>query len=254
MGTKSGIEKPLHFGLIGENLAHSFSEKYFAKKFESMNLSEHTYKNFEFQNESELAMFLLDDVFKLNGFNVTIPYKESIIPYLDELHETAISVNAVNTVKIIGDKLKGYNTDIYGFLKAFESLIKTSYKKAIILGTGGASKSVAFALESKGISVSFVSRSSINKEMFSYKELTQEVIETHQIIINCTPVGTFPNINDYPDIPYKFINANHLVLDLIYNPAQTSFLKKAEEKGAQTNNGLQMLEFQAEKAWEIWNT
>lgn len=251
---KNSVIKPLHLGLIGKNLAHSFSEKYFAKKFESMSLSNHSYINFEFEYERDLALFLLDDVFQLNGFNVTIPYKESIISYLDKLHETAISVNAVNTVKIINNKLMGYNTDVYGFLQAFESLIKTTYKKALILGTGGASKSVAFALESKGISVSFVSRSPKIKEMFSYKDLTQEVIETHQIIINCTPIGTFPNINDSPNIPYKYINANHLVLDLIYNPTQTSFLKKAKEKGAQTKNGLQMLEFQADKAWEIWNS
>ena len=254
MGKKSGIRKPLHLGLIGQDLGYSFSKKYFARKFESMGLSDHSYNNFEFQNETELALFLLDDVFKLNGFNVTIPYKECIIPYLDELHETAIPVNAVNTVKIINNKLMGYNTDVYGFLQAYKSLFKPTHRKALILGTGGASKSVAFALESMGIGVSFVSRNSTIKEVFSYNGLTQNLIDTHQIIINCTPVGTFPNIKDYPNIPYQYINASHLVLDLIYNPRETPFLIKAKANGALTKNGLQMLEFQADIAWEIWNS
>jgi len=252
MGAKESLVKQRHFGLIGQHLAHSFSKDYFAKKFESFGLQQCSYNNFEFENVHELAAFLLDDVYKLDGFNVTIPYKESIIPYLDSLHETAASVQAVNTVMIKDDRLIGYNTDIYGFLQAFSKAIKPTHKKALLLGTGGASKSVAFAMKSLGIEVTYVSRNPIKSKVIAYADISSEMMLSHQIIINCTPVGTFPNTTDYPNIPYQYISKSHLVLDLIYNPKQTVFLKKAKEQGAQTKNGLAMLQFQAEKSWEIW--
>lgn len=244
----------MKLGLVGKYLSHSFSKEYFTKKFESLDIHVNTYTNFEFQHESDLALFLLDDAFKLDGFNVTIPYKEVIIPYLDILHDSAKSVQAVNTVVIFNEELIGYNTDVYGFLEAYKSLIKETHKKALVLGTGGASKSVAYALESIGIVTTFVSRSPGNKSILQYGTITREVMESHQIIINCTPVGTYPNHDVHPNIPYHFIDEKHLVLDLIYNPEQTIFLKYAEERGAFVKNGLAMLEFQAEKSWEIWNS
>jgi len=254
MGTNSDMIKPMKLGLVGKDLAHSFSKNYFSKKFENLDLSTYSYSNFEFPHESDLALFLLDAVFQLHGFNVTIPYKETIIPYLDSLHESAKNVQAVNMVSVINGELIGYNTDIYGFLQAFKPLLKTSHKKALLLGTGGASKSVAYALETVGIAATFVSRNPKKTTVLQYEALSKKLITTHQIIINCTPVGTYPNIDEYPNIPYQYINEKHLVLDLIYNPEQTEFLKKAQENGAIVNNGLLMLEFQAEKAWEIWNS
>jgi len=254
MGAKTVINTPKHYGLIGKKLAHSFSKGYFAEKFSALELSNYSYDDFEFQDESELADFLLDTVYKLDGFNVTIPYKEIIIPYLDELHEIADSVQVVNAVKIVNNKLIGYNTDIYGFIQAFRSDVKKSQKNALLLGTGGASKSVAFALESLGITVTFVSRNSEKAGVLSYSDIDCETMQSHQIIVNCTPVGTFPNSDEYPNIPYKYLTENHTVMDLIYNPTETLFLIKAKEKGARTKNGLSMLQFQADKAWEIWNS
>lgn len=254
MGAKTIIDTPKHFGLIGKHLSHSFSKSYFAEKFNALKLTNYSYVDFEFQDESELADFLLDAVYKLDGFNVTIPYKECIIPYLDELHEIADSVQVVNTVKIVNNKLIGYNTDIYGFLQAYSSCLHSAQKKALLLGTGGASKSVAFALQSLGLTVTFVSRNSVQTGVLSYSEINNETIQSHQIVVNCTPVGTFPNTDEYPNIPYEYLTKNHTVLDLIYNPTETLFLNKAKEKGATTKNGLLMLQFQADKAWEIWNT
>ena len=243
-----------YFGLIGKNLAHSFSKKYFEEKFKTLDLLGYSYDNFEFEDEAELAHFLLDSVFKLDGFNVTIPYKERIISYLDELDETALAVNAVNTVVVRNKKLLGRNTDVYGFLKAFKKAIGANHKKALLLGTGGASKSVAFALKSLGIEVTFVSRKPNIFEAISYEEIDKDLMISNQIIINCTPVGTFPKNQESPEIPYHYISESHIIIDLVYNPIQTLFMKKAAAHGAKTQNGLLMLQFQAEKAWEIWNS
>jgi shikimate dehydrogenase len=191
----------------------------------------------------------------LKGLNVTIPYKEEVIPYLDKLDERALDIGAVNTIKITkNNKLIGYNTDYYGFKKALEPLLKNKKTSAFILGTGGASKAVKYALKMLGISFKIVSRQTAQEEYLSYKELTKTIIESHKIIINCTPLGTFPEVKLYPNIPYHFITSSHILFDLIYNPSETEFLKKGKKQGAITSNGLKMLELQAEKSWEIWNS
>ncbi len=254
MGTKKSIKTAKHFGLMGRNLIHSFSKKYFEEKFKTLGLLDYSYNNFEFEDEAELAHFLLDSVYKLNGFNVTIPYKERIIPYLDELDDTALDVEAVNTVVVKNKKLLGSNTDVYGFLKAYKKTIGTKNKTALILGTGGASKSVVFALKSLGIEVTLVSRKPNNSGAILYEEIDKDLMLSNQIIINCTPVGTFPKNQECPEIPYHHISESHIIIDLVYNPIQTLFMKKAVARGAKTQNGLLMLQFQAEKAWEIWNS
>ncbi len=254
MGAETHIKTTRHFGLIGKDLAHSFSQDYFAKRFNDLGLTHYSYSNFEFKDESELAHFLLDSVYGLDGLNVTIPYKETIIPYLDKLHESAESVQAVNTVKIEKGLLVGFNTDVYGFHNAFNSHFNATQKKALLLGTGGASKSVAFALSSLGIKVSFVSRNPNEKDILSYNDIDKEMMMSYQILVNCSPLGTFPKTKDCPNIPYEYLNAQHTVLDLIYNPAETLFLKRAKEQGAKVQNGFSMLQHQAEKAWMIWNS
>jgi shikimate dehydrogenase len=253
MGTTSNIKKPNHFGLIGKTLSHSFSRSYFLDKFKDLELEGYSYKNFEFETEADLAHFLLDEAFCLQGFNVTIPYKEIIIPYLDELHVTANSIQAVNTVLVKKNKLIGYNTDVYGFMESIKPMLATQHKQALILGTGGASKAVTHVLENFGIKVKFVSRNPKDSMMLNYQNLDEKLIKSHEVIINCTPLGTSPEINEYPDIPYHFLTKSHLVFDLIYNPKETLFLEKAKKQGASIQNGLKMLELQAEKSWEIWN-
>ena len=244
-------KKSKQFGLIGKNISYSFSQKYFSNKFIREELSNCTYKNFDLKSIEEFS-----DIFKANpnikGLNVTIPYKEAIFPHLDKLNSKAKRIGAVNTIRVTKKgKLKGYNTDEYGFRKSLAQHLKKHHKKALILGTGGASKAIAFALKKLHIQYQFVSRGTNGS--YNYDSLTSEIIATHHLIINCTPLGTFPNINDCPDIPYKAITNQHLLYDLIYNPEETTFLKKGKDQGATTVNGLRMLELQAEKAWEIWN-
>lgn len=240
------------FGLIGKNIDYSFSKKYFSQKFERENLP-HSYENFDIQS---IAYFqnIISETPNLKGLNVTIPYKEEIIPLLDNLDEDAKEIGAVNTIKISDDKkLTGYNTDHFGFRKSLESFLPLQQKTALILGTGGASKAVAYALEKLGFQFQFVSRNeSLN--MLQYSSLNQTIIESHLLLINCTPVGTFPNIADCPPIPYHFLTENHVLFDLIYNPAETEFLKQGKANSAKITNGLKMLEMQADKAWEIWNS
>lgn len=241
------------FGLIGRNIAYSFSVGYFSEKFRKEGILGSSYENFDLQDISEFPK-LIQSKPNLRGLNVTIPYKEQVIPYLDELHETATEIGAVNTIKITSEgKWIGYNTDYYGFQKSIEPLLKPAHKQALILGTGGASKAVAYALKKMNISYLFVSRKSIENGLM-YEQLTKHIIENHQIIINSTPLGTFPNVENKPDFPYQFLTPNHLLYDLIYNPAETVFLKMGKEKGATTCNGQNMLNLQAEKAWEIWNS
>lgn len=240
------------FGLIGKNIDYSFSRSYFKNKFETNNL-EHEYVNFDIPTIEDFPK-IIETNSDLNGFNVTIPYKESIIPYLDKLNKKAKKIGAVNTIKFSKKgKLIGYNTDFYGFKKSLKKKLKPHHKKALILGTGGASKAIAYALETLDIPFKFVSRQKKGDNSFSYEELSGSVISEYQIIINCTPLGTFPNVNECPNIPYNHLNSNHLLFDLIYNPSETLFLKKGKEKGAKTLNGLKMLEYQAEKSWRIWN-
>jgi shikimate dehydrogenase len=242
------------FGLVGKNISYSFSKKYFTEKFEKLNLKNYKYVNFDIPEIEEFPFLLYHREEEFRGLNVTIPYKQSIIKYLDDLSENAKAIGAVNTIKITHDnELIGYNTDIYGFTNSIKPLLNIESKKALILGTGGASKAIAFSLKKMGIDFKFVSRSKSGNVLL-YNELDEKILENHQIIINCTPVGTFPNINEKPQIPYSFITKNHIAFDLIYNPEETAFLKAAKKQGAKIKNGLEMLQLQAEKSWEIWNS
>lgn len=240
------------FGLLGKNISYSFSKSYFEEKFAILDLP-HTYDNFDLVSISEFPSILKNNP-DLVGLNVTIPYKEQIIPFLDEISEKAMDIGAVNTIAISkSGHLKGYNTDYYGFKKSIEPLLKPHHKNALILGTGGASKAIAYTLKELNIHFDFVSRTPNDKSKFNYNDLTESTISSHPIIINCTPVGTYPKVNECPNIPYDGISKNHLLYDLIYNPLQTKFLICGELKGAVICNGLEMLELQAEKAWEIWD-
>jgi shikimate dehydrogenase len=240
------------FGLIGKNISYSFSKAYFNAKFTSLNLKDHSYENFDLVHIEEFPA-LINNHKTLKGLNVTIPYKEAIIPYLNSLSKKATLVGAVNTIKFTKNGLKGYNTDVYGFKKSIQPFIKESHKKALILGTGGASKAVAFVLNELGISYKYVSRNPSGNQI-DYKGLNREIIGSHTLLINCTPLGTFPDIEARPNIPYEFITSDHFLFDLIYNPEKTAFLLSGERKGATICNGLKMLELQAEKAWQIWNS
>jgi shikimate dehydrogenase len=239
------------FGLVGKNISYSFSKGYFGEKFEKLNLEDYYYDNLDFQNIEDFPDFIKQNP-TISGLNVTIPYKEAIIPFLDKLSKRATEIGAVNTIKITkSGKLKGFNTDYIGFQKSIEPLLNVNHKKALILGTGGASKAVAYALKQLEIPYLFVSRNDIG-DAIGYNQINEKTFEEFQIIINCTPVGTFPNTNTFPEIPYEYLTTNHLAFDLIYNPAETLFLKKAKEQGAIVKNGLEMLTLQAEKSWDIW--
>ena len=242
------------FGLIGHPLTHSFSKQYFENKFEKENIVDCSYNLYDIKNIS-----LYKNVFEtpnLIGLNVTIPYKESIIDLLDELDEVAKNIGAVNTIKFNSNtkKTKGYNTDYFGFKNSLKPFLENIHERALILGTGGASKAVAYVLKELNINCLFVSRTPEKGNEIGYNDINEYVIKHHQIIINTTPLGTYPNINDFPNIPYELLTANHLLYDLVYNPEETMFLRKGKEKGAKIINGLQMLKLQAEKSWEIWNS
>ncbi|RTY92371.1 shikimate dehydrogenase [Flavobacterium sp. GT3R68] len=240
------------YGLVGKNISYSFSKDYFSKKFEDNDLTDYSYENFDIQHINEFPEILKNNL-NLKGLNVTIPYKESIIPFLDTLSNKASKIGAINTIKFNKKgKLKGYNTDCFGFQKSLQPLLQPHHKKALILGTGGASKAVAFALEQMGILYTFVSREATENSI-DYNRINATTFDNYQIIINCTPLGTSPNITECPDIPYDYFTAGHIAFDLIYNPSETLFLQKAKSSGAITKNGHEMLIFQAEKAWKIWN-
>lgn len=248
-----GIEEKSNlFGLLGKNIAYSFSRGYFGEKFKELDLNDYSYVNFDLQDINELSKVIIEKKNSLRGFNVTIPYKEEVIPFLDKIDKKAAAIGAVNTVKVSKNgKLKGYNTDYFGFKNSLRPFLGKEHKKALILGTGGASKAVDFALKSLDITPTFVSRKT-SDNVITYQDLNEEVIKENLVIVNCTPLGTHPNVDQAPDIPYDFIGESHILYDLIYNPSKTLFLQKGESKGAQIKNGLEMLELQAEKAWEIW--
>ena len=240
-------------GLLGRNISYSFSKAYFKNKFEDENIKDTTYENFDIEN-IDLLPSIIKNTKELKGLNVTIPYKEVVIPYLNKVNKKAKAIGAVNTIKITKKgKLIGYNTDCYGFKKSLQPFVKSNHKKALILGTGGASKAIAFSLKKMGISYKYVSRNLSKNVAYTYDTLSETDIKNYQIIINCTPLGTFPNVNDCPNIPYNAINSNHILFDLIYNPEETTFLKQGKKNQATTINGLNMLKLQAEKAWSIWN-
>ncbi len=261
----------MQFGLIGFPLKNSFSKDYFTRKFIEYNLTQYSYNNFAIEDINELKNVLANNP-NLKGFNVTTPHKENIIPLLNGLDESAQNVGAVNCVKIeqpityqslphsqaVSLQLIGYNTDIYGFELSLKNTIlnnKKTVKNALILGTGGAAKAVAFVLHKMGIEYIFVSR---NQKAYplslSANTLTNKIIQHHTLIVNCTPIGMYPSVNYAPAIPYQYITNANICFDLIYLPHETLFLKQAKERGAAIKNGFEMLQLQAEKSWNIWNS
>ena len=244
------------YGLIGYPLKHSFSIGYFNEKFQAENIDAE-YVNFEIPRIEDF-MEVISENPNLCGLNVTIPYKEQVIPYLDELDRDTAKIGAVNVIKIIRQakgkiKLVGYNSDIIGFTQSIEPLLQPNHKEALILGTGGASKAVFHGLENLGVKSTFVSRTKKSDDVLTYQELTPEIMSAHTIIVNCTPVGMYPKVDFCPNIPYEFLTPDHLLYDLLYNPNETLFMKKGKQQGATVKNGLEMLLLQAFAAWEIWN-
>lgn len=237
------------YGLLGQSLGYSFSKSFFEEYF-TKNAIEANYSNFEIQNLASL-----EEVFQknLSGLNVTIPYKESIIPFLDELSPEARDIGAVNVVKFLSGKKIGYNTDAYGFQQSIKPFLTNKHERALILGTGGASKAVAYIFKSIGMDVIYCSRKPKSNNEFSYLAINEHMLNACKVIVNCTPLGTFPNTEEMVDFPFEWLTSDHLVVDLIYNPSKTKFLLKAEETGAAILNGESMLKEQALKAWEIWN-
>ena len=235
------------FGLIGKTLSHSFSEVYFNEKFLKEDISDAEYKNFELNNISEFTDLI--SKMKLSGLNVTIPYKESVIPFLDELTPQAKAIGAVNTIQFKDNKLIGHNTDTIGFSQSIYPFLNER-NKALILGNGGASKAIQYALKTLNIEYKIVSR----KSSFDYSDISSKTIGYYDIIINTTPLGTYPKIADFPQIPYKELNENHLLFDVIYNPRESAFLRFGKTKNCSIKNGLGMLEIQAESSWNIWNS
>jgi len=237
-----------HFGIIGYPLMHSFSAKFFNEKFATEKI------------DAEYSLYPLDKdewmkgervkelLSSLDGFNVTLPYKQAVIPFLDRLDETAQAIGAVNVVH----RRIGYNTDCLGFIDSMRPLIRPNDRYALVLGTGGASKAVCFGLKKLGITPTLVSRTP-KEGMLGYNDLTPDVMQRHTIIVNCTPLGMHPEVNQCPDIPYERISAQHLLYDCIYNPEMTLFLSKGQAQGAATKNGMDMLFGQAKAAWKIWN-
>ena len=245
---KSNIKR---YGLIGKNIEYSFSRGYFKKKFETENLHDCIYTNFDLNQIKELKNVLsLKNIF---GLNVTTPYKRKVIHYLDRLSPAAEKVNAVNTIKFHKDgTTSGHNTDVYGFEKSLLEIINKLPKKALILGTGGASSAVAYVMKKLKIEFSYISRRG-GENTTIYTDVDEITINEHKLIINASPVGTFPNIYNAPDLPYQFLTKNHILYDLIYNPTETRFLREGKTRGSKILNGQKMLEYQAEKSWEIWN-
>ena len=241
------------YGLIGNPLSHSFSQKYFTEKFVRESVHNCIYLNFE-TPELKQEILNLRSNFDLCGFNVTIPYKSQIILFLDEVAKECNEIGACNCVKVEHKKWTGYNTDITGFEKTFSPHLKGNHKKALVLGTGGSSKAVAYVLDKLGIDYKFVSRRiSGNQNVMNYSDVTQSVMNEFSIVINTTPAGMYPNVHVSPELPYQFVSPKHYFFDLVYNPVKTLFLSKAEKRGALIENGGQMLIIQAEKSWEIWN-
>lgn len=238
------------FGLIGYPLSHSFSKSFFDKKFDRENILDAEYQNYPLEKIEDFPA-LIENIKDLKGLNVTTPYKESIIPYLTELDDTAKEIGAVNTIKFTDGKLIGYNTDAWGFAKSLLGLVHPDLKTAIIIGDGGAAKAVKYVLGRIGISYTTVNRTK-KENALTFEELSDELISSTKLFIQTTPVGTFPNVNEMPPIPMNAINSSHKAIDLIYNPEESLFLKSMKAKGASTKNGSEMLQAQALEAWKIW--
>jgi shikimate dehydrogenase len=240
------------FGLVGYPLVHSFSKGYFTQRFEELHLTDCRYLNFSIPDISQFPELIAAHP-ELEGLNVTIPYKESIMPYLNDLDEVARAIGAVNCIRVQHGKLTGYNTDAYGFEMSIKPFLENHYERALILGTGGASKAVAYVLRKWGIPFHFVSRTPQGEQEMGYDVLKAEVIHHFPLIINTTPLGTYPDIDACPYLPYEGLSDKHFLYDLIYNPEETTFLHLGRLAGAKTMNGHAMLIKQAEKSWEIWN-
>lgn len=244
------------YGLTGHPLTHSFSKDFFNTKFQKEKINAE-YRNFDIDDISHLPGLLQTNK-TICGLNVTIPYKQQVMHILDETDPTAAKIGAVNVIKIIRDKdgivkTKGYNSDIFGFRESLRPLLSDHQRNALVLGTGGASKAVAFVLEELGIGFEYLSRTK-GTGRITYQDLTEDIIKSHTLIVNTTPLGMYPDITGYPAIPYQYITKRHLCFDLIYNPEETLFLKYSKEHGASIKNGMEMLELQALEAWRIWNT
>ncbi|MEO9211353.1 MAG: shikimate dehydrogenase [Ginsengibacter sp.] len=241
------------YGLIGLSLRHSFSKKYFSEKFSRYNITDSQYRNFELK-DLNIELPLLKKNPDIKGLNVTIPYKTDVIPFLDELTDECREINACNCIKINNGKWIGYNTDIIGFEKTFAPHLKPNHNKALILGTGGSSNAVAFVMKKLDIDFLKVSRKKNNGTgIIDYSDISDEVLNEFKIVVNTTPVGMFPNMNEYPPLPYESVSTQHYFFDLIYNPSKTLFLSLAEKHGAFIENGDKMLSIQAEESWDIWN-
>ena len=240
------------FGIIGYPLDHSFSQKYFTEKFRREGISDCKYETFPIKNIEELQQVLKQQP-QPEGLNVTIPYKQAILSFLDDLTNIPFGLNACNCIRIIDGKLVGYNTDVTGFERSLLSLLNNHHKRALILGNGGAAEAVKFVLQRLHINYKIVGRKIHKDAELTYADLNETIIKENLLIINTTPLGTFPAIDGYPGIPYQFLTPQHLLYDLVYNPEKTLFLKKGEERGALIKNGYEMLVIQAEESWKIWN-
>lgn len=247
----------MKLGLIGKTLEHSFSKQFFNEKFEQEAIKGYSYQNFELSDINEIEQLVVDQ--QLDGFNVTIPYKESILPFLDEVDEVAKEIGAVNTVKVSWTnnnfKLIGYNTDAFGFHQLIKPFFKSRHERILVLGTGGASKAVTYLLQKQyGATVLYASRKPTKGNIINWEDINHNVIHFHKMIVNTTPLGTYPNIDETPNIPLGKVTDEHLFVDLVYNPKETQFLKNGKKNNAVILNGLTMLHQQAEKAWRIWNS
>ena len=242
------------YGLIGYPLGHSFSKQYFTEKFKQENLNDCVFESFPIPSIEEFDTFLKNNP-SLKGLCVTIPYKEQVLRFVDELSEEVKSIGATNSIRISGNKLTAYNTDITGFEQSFSKKLQPAHTHALVLGTGGASKAVQYVLNKMGIVYRLVTRGAKSmRHSLHYDQLTEEILKEYTVIINCTPVGMFPNDNIAPDIPYHLLTPEHYLYDLVYKPAKTLFLQKGEEAGAIIENGYEMLIIQAEESWKIWNS
>ncbi len=238
------------FGLLGRKLGHSFSENFFTTYFKVHGIDA-SYSNYEMDSIDEVEEILRRD---LSGLNVTVPYKEAVIPYLDELSNEAAAIGAVNVIKFEDGKKIGYNSDAYGFHQSIKPFLLNVHERALLLGTGGASKAVKYVFERIGLDVILASRTPAGAKQFSYRDINDHMVRACKVVVNCTPIGMYPDLDRVPTFPFEFLTSEHLVIDLIYNPEKTLFLQNAEQHGAIILNGASMLKEQALRAWEIWNS
>ena len=237
------------FGLLGRKLGHSFSEAFFTRYFEEKGIDA-VYSNYEIDSIEQIQEVFMHE---LSGLNVTVPYKESVIPFLDELSPEATAIGAVNVIKFADGKRIGHNSDAFGFHQSIKPFLLNVHERALILGTGGASKAVKYVFQQIGLDVIQISRTPSGEKEFGYDEINEHMVRACKVIVNCTPVGMYPDTNTCIPFPFEFLTSEHLVVDLIYNPEKTVFLEKAEQNGATILNGASMLKEQALRAWEIWN-